>query len=62
MNSIAKNSKQIVNVKFDILNRELIEQTRQYGCKLLHISSHVFEEDKIALEGNNGLIEYMSID
>ena len=62
MKGIATNSKQILNVKFDILNREVIENTKQYGCKILHLSSHVFEEERIALEGNNGLIEYLTID
>jgi hypothetical protein len=62
MKGIATNSRQIVNLKFDILNREVIENAKQYGCKLFHISSHVFEEDKIALEGNNGLVEYLSMD
>jgi len=62
MKNIASNSGQIVNVKFDILNRELIETIRQYGCKILHLSSHVFEEDRIAIECENGLIEYLTID
>ena len=51
-----------MNLKFDILNREVIENAKQYGCKLLHLSSHVFEEEKIALEGNNGLVEYLSME
>lgn len=51
-----------MNVKFDILNREILEFARTYGCKILHLSSHVFEEDRIAIEGPNGLIEYLSID
>jgi len=62
MKSVAMNSGQILNVKFDILNRELIETTKQYGCKILHLSSHVFDEDRFAIEGNNGLIEYLSMD
>ena len=59
----AKNSGQKVNVKFDILNRELLGYVKDHGCKLLHLSSHVFEEGKLCLEGGkNGLIEYLSID
>jgi hypothetical protein len=51
-----------VNVKFDILNREVLEHVRNHGCKLLHLSSHVFYEDKLALEGQRGLIEVLTQD
>jgi hypothetical protein len=45
------------------LNRELLEYVKDHGCKLLHLSSHVFEEGKLCLEdGKNGLIEYLTID
>jgi hypothetical protein len=32
---------------------------RQYGCKILHLSSSVFEEDKLCIEGSNGVVEYL---
>jgi hypothetical protein len=59
----AKNSGQQINVKFDILNRELLDYVKVHGCKLLHLSSHVFEEGKLCLEdGKSGMIEYLTID
>ena len=56
----AKDSKQPLNVKFDILNRELIAYVRDNGCKIWHISSHVFEKERLCVEGANGLVEYLT--
>jgi hypothetical protein len=41
----------IENAKFDILNRELLQHVRQHGCKILHLSSSVFEKHRLCIEG-----------
>lgn len=58
----AKECHQTVNVKFDQLNREILEYVRDHGCKILHLSSHVFDYDKLCIEGPLGLVEYMNVD
>ncbi len=32
---------------------------RKYGCKILHLSSSVFEENRLCIEGSNGVVEYL---
>lgn len=58
----AKESKQQVNIKFDLLNRELINYIKNNGCKIWHISSQVYDRERLAIEGPNGLVEYLSRD
>lgn len=58
----AKKCGQQINVKFDQLNKELLEYVKDHGCKLLHLSSPVFEESRLCLEEKNGVAEYLSID
>jgi hypothetical protein len=45
-----------------VLNRELIENVKENGCKILHITSTVFEEERICMEGLNGLVDFVHIE
>jgi hypothetical protein len=54
--NIAKTEKSI-NVKFDVLNRKLLESVGQFGCRLLHLSSDIFEPDKLCIEGDYGICD-----
>jgi NADH/NAD ratio-sensing transcriptional regulator Rex len=49
-----------VDVKFDLLNRELLENVIKYKCKILHLSSTVFDSERLCVEGEYGEIEYLS--
>jgi hypothetical protein len=49
-----------INVKFDILNRNLLEYVGESGCRLLHLSSDIFEPDKLCIEGEHGICEKYS--
>ena len=49
-----KGENKVVNVKFDLLTRELLDYVRNYGCRVLHISSDVFSPDHLCIEGKNG--------
>ena len=44
-----------VKVKFDVLNRNLLEYVGEYGCRVLHLSSDIFEHDKLCIEGDFGI-------
>ena len=44
-----------VKVKFDVLNRKLLEYVGEYGCRVLHLSSDIFEHDKLCIEGDFGI-------
>jgi hypothetical protein len=51
----------VVNVKFDSLNREVLDYIKKFGCRVLHLSSDVYREDHLCIEGSNGRIEYIHI-
>ena len=34
-----KNEKKVIEVKFDVLTREALEQIKNHGCRVLHLSS-----------------------
>ena len=51
-----------VNVKFDSLTREVLTFIKNFGCRVLHLSSDVFKPDHLCIEGTNGKIEYIHID
>ena len=51
-----------VDVKFDLLNRDLLENVLKYKCKILHLSSSVFDEDRLCIEGDCGEVEYLNFD
>jgi len=53
--------KKVVNLKFDILSREILEYIKIFGCRVLHISSDVYLSDKLCIEGENGEVEYISM-
>ena len=57
-----RKQKKVVNLKFDILKRESLSYIKDYGCRVLHMSSDVFKNDTLCIEGNNGEIEYLSMD
>lgn len=50
-----------MNLKFDVLSKELLDYVKQYGCRVLHLSSDVYSVDHLCIEGKNGEIEYLSI-
>ncbi len=59
MDTLRKQNK-VVNLKFDVLSREMLEYVKMYGCRVLHISSDVYHVDCLCIEGKNGEIEYIS--
>ena len=58
----ARESNQQLNLKFDLLNRDLIQYISTNGCKIWHISSQVFERERLCIESPNGLVEYLTRD
>ena len=58
----AKDSGQEVNVRCDFLNRSLLSHIKSDGCKMLHLSSEVFEAERLCIEGTNGVVEYLTLD
>jgi hypothetical protein len=46
-----------INVKFDVLNRSLLDYVGEFGCRLLHLSSDIFDPDKLCIEGDFGICE-----
>lgn len=48
-------------MKFDVLSRELLEYVKNYGCRVLHLSSDVYHPDYLCIEGKNAEIEYISV-
>jgi hypothetical protein len=58
----AKDSGIEINARCDFLNRQLLSNIKKDGCKLLHLSSEVFEEERLCLEGTDGIAEYMTLD
>lgn len=51
----------VINVKFDILNIELLEYIRANGCRVLHISSDIYRDDHFCIEDKNGVVKYLSV-
>jgi hypothetical protein len=49
-----------INMKFDVLNRSLLQYIGEFGCRLLHLSSDIFEPDKICIEGDFGICESLN--
>lgn len=49
-----KKQNKIINVKFDVLTRELLEYVKTYGCRVLHLSSDVYNPDYLCIEGKDG--------
>jgi len=58
----AKDSGKEINARCVFLNRQLFSNIKKDGCKLLHISSEVFEEERLCIEGDSGIAEYMTLD
>eukprot|EP00347_Sterkiella_histriomuscorum_P024050 403332474 len=56
-----KKINKVVNLKFDVLSRELLEYVKTYGCRVFHVSSDVYHPDYLCIEGKNAQIEYISI-
>lgn len=50
-----------MNLKFDVLSRELLEYVKSYGCRVLHLSSDVYHQEYLCIEGKNAEIDYISI-
>jgi hypothetical protein len=57
-----REQKKEVNVKFDSLTKEVLDFIKNFGCRVLHLSSDVFKSDHLCIEGRNGTIEYVHID
>ena len=57
-----KKQKKVVNIKFDNLTRDQLEYVRTYGCRVLHISSDVYNPDYLCIEGKNGEIQYLNFE
>lgn len=57
-----KERNKVINVRFDQLNRELLEYVKNNGCRVLHISSDIYRKESLCIEGENGLIEYISLE
>ena len=60
INEVKKLNK-VVNLKFDVLTRDLLDYVNTYGCRVLHLSSDVFTPDHLCIEGKDGQIEYISL-
>lgn len=52
----------VINVKFETLTRDILEYVRDKGCRVLHLSSDVFKDDYLCIEGPNGRIEYIGLE
>ena len=51
-----------IKLQYDTLNRQNLENLRDYGCRILVISSSKHDDaGNICLEGNNGEIEKMTV-
>ncbi|CDW81385.1 UNKNOWN [Stylonychia lemnae] len=59
--SEVKKLNKVVNLKFDILSLELLNYVKNYGCRVLHISSDVYSPDHLCIEGKNAEIQYIKI-
>lgn len=40
---------------------DLLEYIKNYGCRVLHISSDVYNEDHLCIECENGIIKYLTV-
>ena len=49
-----KKQNKVVNLKFDVLTRDLLEYVKNYGCRVLHLSSDVFTPEHLCIEGKDG--------
>jgi hypothetical protein len=56
-----KTLKKEVNLKFDILSREMLENIKAFGCRVLQISSNIYKSDALCIEGDNGEVRYIPI-
>ena len=52
----------VINVKFDLLNLELLDYIRDKGCRVLHLSSDVYRSDSLCIEDKNGIVKYLGIE
>jgi hypothetical protein len=50
-----------INVRFDTLTLDVLEYVRDHGCRVLHLSSDVFLDDYLCIEGENGEIKYLHV-
>ena len=51
---LEKTGKQF-KVKFDILNERLLTEIAKEGSRLVHLTSNIFEKDKLWIEGSHGI-------
>jgi hypothetical protein len=52
----------VINVKFETLTIDILNYVRDHGCRVLHLSSDVFKDDCLCIEGRNGKIEYLGLE
>ena len=52
----------VINVKFDLLNMDLLDYIRDKGCRVLHLSSDVYRSDSLCIEDTNGIVKYLGIE
>ena len=44
----------VINTRFETLTKDVLEYIREHGCRVLHLSSDVFKDGFLCIEGNNG--------
>jgi hypothetical protein len=52
----------VINTRFETLTKDVLEYIKEHGCRVLHLSSDVFKDGFLCIEGNNGQIEYLDKD
>jgi hypothetical protein len=61
MRAISQTHK-IVQVKFDTLTRKTLQQLKTSGCRVLQLSSDVWQDDCLCVEGRFGELEKISLE
>lgn len=52
--------KKEVQIKFDILTKELLTYVAQHGSRVLHLTSDIVDHNSLTLEGKNGICTKIS--